>query len=231
MSQLDVVILFIYLITVTIILMRVFKSFDDVYKIEVVPEPHSIEDQLQEKNIQDLVGVKFDFENRYEFNKLETLSVSVTNKSQQHSIYVNWDDSSLTDFMGKSRRVVRVTPPGLSVDLFQPQAPSVIAPDRTLKEKITAEDVLEREGEGATLKIKSNPVIDIFKLQKGNKAEKKLYTDFTDFDKPLKLYMKLVMQLFDADYNGGGYRPYYLFVTFRLQQLPWYAGLPWNPKR
>lgn len=237
MTQFDVLVLVIYLIVVTIVLLRVFRSLNDVYQITVDDTPPnnqpSLKTQLEKQNLQDQVEIKFGFDNRYEYNKLDRIPIEIINKSE-HNIYVDWDECSLTDFVGKSRRVIR-PPTDIAVTLFPTQAASAVAPGKALKEKLTTEDVLKREDDN-NVTIKSQPVVDVSKLKGGSKPEKALYTDFHEFGNPIYLYMRLVFRVFDPtsqrdDRDDKNYRFHSLVATFRLQKLPWYAGLPFNPKR
>lgn len=229
MSQLDFVILFIYLITVTYVFLQMYKSLNDMYSVKAEPKK-PLDEQLREDKFQDnLIEIKFPFDNRYEYGKLIRIPIEITNKSTEKPIYAKWDKSSITDFLGKSRRVVRV-PASLTLDLIQDQAPSVIAPEKTLKEKLSAEDVFVREEE--KVQIKEEPFIDFKKLkEKGNKAEKKKFVDFHEFYIPLPITLKLTLALYDPTFRGGDYRSCYLEFTLNFKKLPWYAGLPWNPMR
>lgn len=231
MSQLDIVILVIYLICVAIIFVRIFDSLNDVYSVKLDDKKtKTLNEQFEEQNFQaDLIEIKFPFDNRYEYKKLIRIPVEITNKSTQQSIYAQWDKSSVTDFLKRSRRVVRV-PSSLTLDLIQNQAPSVIAPEKTLKEKLNAEDAFEREPDKVT--IVEKPIVDFEKLKaSSSKPEKQKYTDFHDFRNPLPLELKLTLLFFDPAAGGDGYRPCYLQFTFEFQKRPWYAGLPFNPPR
>jgi hypothetical protein len=227
MSQLDFLILFIYLITVIYVFLQMYKSLNDMYSVKAEPAD-PLDQQLRSQNFQDdLVEIKFPFDNRYEYGKLIRIPIEIKNNSPQ-PIYAKWDNSSITDFLGKSRRVLRV-PASLTLDLLQDQAPSVIAPEKTLKEKLSAEDVFVREEEN--VKITEKPFIDFSALKKGSKPEKKKYVDFHEFNIVLPIDLKLTLSLFDPVFRGGDYRLCYLRYTLNFRKLPWYSGLPWNPPR
>lgn len=172
MRAIDPIILTIYLVCITLALFKIVGSFNDEYTASLDDE--TLKQQLADHNLQDVVGVGFDFDKRYEFgkdDKLRQFKVKVTNKSQTHSIYIDWDCCTMTDLQGRSRRVTRLVP-GTTLDLFQNQVFSTVAPGAALKEVITAEDVLKRKEPSDTdsavaLEMEvSKPLLDFEALKK-----------------------------------------------------------------
>lgn len=228
--DLNLFIVAVYLIAVALVFGWMFRSLNDMFEIKLHPDQQpSPQKQMEDKALTDVVEVKFDFDNRYEFDKFSNFGLNITNKSP-FLIYVDWDKSSVTDFGGgRSRRVIRLAP-GVTLDLLQPQAASVVAPDRTLKEKFTAEDVLKRKSDGG--QMEDEPVINIKKLKESPKPQdKETYRDFVDGLKHLEIFMKLTLQVFDPQSLTAEYRSVSLDYRFLLRKLPWYVGLPWNPKK
>jgi hypothetical protein len=165
-------------------------------------------------------------------DKFKQFGVNITNKSKNYSIYVDWDYCALTDLMGRSRRVTRLVP-GSTLDLFQVQAFSSVAPGSTLKETVTAEDVLKRnesKDSPVALKIEvDKPLLDFDALEKAKDPEKKRLTRFKERLDPLEIYFELAFRFV----GSGSMRdsdPRQLHCRLILNKLPWKAGLPWNPR-
>ncbi|MBW4518417.1 MAG: hypothetical protein KME16_01620 [Scytolyngbya sp. HA4215-MV1] len=230
--DLNLFIVAVYLIVVALVFGWMFRSLNDMFEIKLDPsyEP-SPEKQMEDQNLTNVAEVKFEFDNRYEFDKFKSFSLNVKNLTT-YLMYVDWDKSTVTDFGGgRSRRVIRLAP-GVTLDLLQPQASSAISPGRTLKEKFTAEDVLQRKSESGQMEeIADQPVIDIKKLEKGSPANKEDYRDFVDGLKPLYVYVKLAMRVFNPPHDMNEHRSVNLEYRFVMKKLPWYVGLPWNPKK
>ncbi|NJR51019.1 MAG: hypothetical protein HC780_17020 [Leptolyngbyaceae cyanobacterium CSU_1_3] len=173
--------------------------------------------------------VSFKFDTHYEFDKLKQLAISIENKSQDRPIYVDWDYCSLTDLDKRSRRVTRL-PPGTTLDLFQNQVFSVIAPGKTLKETIAAEDMLTRKGEDGGMEV-TKTVIDLSKPDsKKPDAVKKRYKEFVEGKIQLHFSLYLALRLAGTNASPTGDRTQVL-CNFTLTKLNWTAGLPWNPRK
>jgi hypothetical protein len=225
------------------------QSFNDEYSIDDKTLKASIKTNLEEQNLQDLVDIGLRFEKRYEFakkNLLKQLSISITNKSgseanpHKHAVYVDWDYCTLTDLEGRARRVARLNP-GTTIDLSQDQVFSTIAPGTTLKEVITAEDILARKGERKDDKLPTEspvnleveitkPLIDLAPAKPSDPLKKRL-KQFKDRkpDSDLSFLLDLVFRVVgpDTPLSGTSYR---IPCKFTLKKLSWQAGLPWNPK-
>ncbi len=151
------------------------ESIDDQIKFEY--QKKDVDQQLQEQNIQDHVGISFKFKPSNSLEDVKELSISIENKSDNVAVYVDWDNSSLVvEHSKQSRRVIRKSP-DLTRDLAVPQSPSLIAPKKTLSETVTAEDVFERDQVAGTYSPKK-PIVNIIALQKSPvKAQNILYAD------------------------------------------------------
>lgn len=231
MNPVDPIILTAYLLCIAYFLWRIIKSFDDEFSIRV--DEDALKNLLSEKKLddeqklEDVIGISFKFDKRYEFDKLKQLEIHITNKSNNHSIYVDWDYSTLTDLGGRSRRVTRLMP-GVTTDLFQTQVFSTVTPNTTLKEKITAEDLLQRKQE----KEKDSPLNLVFEVNKpliDFKADKKKYEKFMQRAIELEFFLNLAFRLVGPTRALGGER-FYVLCKFILNKYPWTVGLPWNPK-
>lgn len=226
LTDLDVLILAVYLISVSYVLYQAVQSLDD--QITVRFNQESFNQQLQDRDLQDLLSVQFKFDNRYKFDQLKELAISVQAKSKDCPIYVDWDRCSLGDFDGRSRRVIRLTP-DMQLDLSQPQVFSPIAPGNTLKEKITVEDIL-RPKLGGGLEI-GTPLIDINKLSKGSEQQKRLFSNFMSHRISLHFSLRLALRILDVRDGIGGDRIHVLSCEFTVSKVPWTDALPFNPKK
>lgn len=218
MNFTDPIILTAYLLCIAYCIYRIINAFNDEFT--VTPDEQAINDQLAEQGLQDVIGISFDFKKQYEFDKLTEIAVKISNKSSSHSVYVDWDYSALTDLDNRARRVTRL-PPGTTLDLFQNQVFSTIAPKTTLKEKITAEDLLERKGVPSIDFKVEKPLVDPKKLKKNGKFMKR-YVE-------LELFLELAFRVSGPARTLNGDRAHVL-CRLILKKLPWQAGLPWNPK-
>lgn len=229
----QLIIFTIYLLCIGYFLYRIVKAFNDEYTIRL--DENRLKQQLENLSLQGILGVSFKFEKRYEFDKLKQLAIIISNHSDSHSIYVDWDYCALTDFEGRSRRVTRLMP-GSTLDLFQEQVFSPIAPNTTLKETITAEDVLKRKDTDTKLPVAlelevAKVLVDIPALNhpKGPDANKRRYARFMQQKQDLEFFLELALRLVGPVRTLGGDRVHIL-CRFALTKLPWTAGLPWNPK-
>lgn len=224
MNATDPILLVTYLLFIAYFLYRMVQAFNDEYSVRV--DQAMLKHQLEAHKLQDIVNIGFGFAGKYEFNKLKQFSVSITNKSPNMPIYVDWDYCTMTDFSGRSRRVTRLVP-GRTIDLSQEQVFSTIAPNTTLKEFITAEDVLKR-GEGA--KDKSAPValeIEVAQpLVDPSKVDAKRKTRFMRGKQHLEFFLELALRHPDSPWDAERSR---ILCKFMLTKLPWTAGLPWAP--
>jgi hypothetical protein len=253
MNSYDPLILTAYFLCLAYFIYKIISAFNDEFAIELLKENNQNDDadpvqkegglkqELESKNLQDALDIGFGFDKRYEFDKLKELSISINNKSSDCSIYVDWDCSAIIGSgigdLEKARRTTRLMP-GTTLDLFQDQVFSAVAPKTTLKEKITAEDILQRKGESKDNKLdKAAPqnlelVIakPLFDLKPDAKPEvKKRYDRFMRRKQKLAFSLDLGLRLVGPDRSLGGDR-LRIRCKFILTKLPWTSGLPWNPK-
>lgn len=238
MNNLNLLLLAIYFICVIYVLYQAIESLDDKFTVQL--NFNALKEEIQSNNLQDFIGIRFNFERRYKLDELKRLAISIENKSDQYSVYVDWDNSSITDLSGRSRRMVRLTP-GMMIDLSQPQIFSLIAPQQTLKELLTAEDVLKRKSEAGALDI-AGLLIDIPRLERGAPLDRKRYAEFIDLKTALFFSLRLALRWselgpFDRPFDRAAPRDavalppdYRVYVNcqFEIKKLPWTDALPWN---
>ncbi len=229
MSEINYVLLAVYFLCVTYVLLKIANSFNDEFTIRL--DQANLDQQIENFKLKDTIEVKFKFDSRYEFHKLDKLAITVGNKSSEFPVYVDWDQSSLTDLDGRSRRVTRLVP-GNTLDLFQNQVFSVVAPSRSLQEGIVAEDMLARKGDDGVVAIgEGKTIIDMKEPdKKAPDAKKKRYREFMDSKINYEFYLDLVMRIVTSSEEPGGFRTS-LRCKFIMGKLDWQAGLPWNPKK
>jgi hypothetical protein len=235
-EQLDLIIVTVYLISVTYVLYQAYSSLAD--RTTVKFDNDALEQQLEKSNLKEIVDIKFGFQDkdRFDFdNQPKELFIIVINKSSDTSIYVHWDRSTLTDYEGRSRRVIRLTS-DKKPDLFQHQAFSPVTPQRSLKERITAEDLLKPDATNSVLEP-SGPLIDIRDLQKRfpNKKTpqtiKELYAKFITMKEPLKLSLGLVLQFTEEKVDkipAQHERWHTLNCDFSIRKMPRTDYLPFK---
>ncbi len=229
----DLLILIAYATCMIAAITRIINSFNDEYAVRL--DEDALKQNLTDQNLQDLVGVSFGFDKRYEFgknDKLKKFGVNITNKSKTHSIYVDWDYCTMTDLGNKARRVTRIVP-GNAIDLTQPQVFSAIAPETTLKETITVEDVLKRNNKDDKVSVAleidvDKPLLNFEGLLKGKDPEKKKYTRFVATLQTLEFFLVLTVRVVGPARSSTDHA--LIRCRFILQKLPWQAGLPWNPR-
>ncbi len=220
-------VLMVYLICVAYVFYEMVKSIDDQIRFEA--DASTVKQKLEDLNLQDKIEVSFRMKDRYEIDDLKEMSLIVKNKSNVNTVYIHWDNCSFIGFDGRSRRVIWLTPTQVR-DLAVPQIESVIAPGQTLKEQITTADVMERDAEKGTYKA-TKPLVDISGLQKGLKAQRKMYNGFMKMNLTFNFSLRLVVKLFVISGEEDRQPFYVVEFPFTVRKLPWTYALPWNQKR
>ncbi len=124
----------VYLIIVTYVFYKAYQSLEN--KITVELDSESLNQELVINDLKDLVEIDFrKMRPSYQFDELKTLMISIKNKSDIATIRVNWDESSISDYEGNVRRVIRVTK-GLA-EVPQKQVPSIIVSSQKITEELS----------------------------------------------------------------------------------------------
>lgn len=228
----NLVVLTVYIIGVSYVFNRMVESIDDQIKFEL--NKAVVDEQLKEQNLLDKIGISVKFKALYPIDDLKDLSLSIENKSENIALYVDWDNSSIVvEHTKQSRRVIRKSP-DLTRDLAVPQSPSLIAPQKTLSETVTAEDVFERDPVSGTYSAKK-PIVNITSLSKGSADQKKLYNDFMNEKKELEFSLQLVLRISEVRVGlspGVNVPPMCIInCPFTIKKLPWTYALPWKKKK
>ncbi len=229
-----------FFIIVAYILYRATNSVQDKAIIKL--DNDSLSKQLA--NLKDTVSMAIGLLPQYKLDQLSQLTVIIENKSSTYNVVVDWDQCALTDLEGRARRVIRVFP-GMTSDLFQSQAISIIPSGQKLRENITAEDSLKRESDDS-LKITS-PLFDLNKLKNGRPPQKKMYREYMNRSKPLEFYLQMVLRLVESTNASPidplpGTKPSYdtrtaatgvhtaVTAHFTIEKQPWLDAVSWRPK-
>jgi len=221
----DILLILIFFAAVAIVLNSALNSLDQQFRVKVGTA--EMAQQLSEVGLDAIIGIACKFKGRYAFDALKEIGLEIENKSTNYIVYVDWDHSALTDFGGRSRRVVR-KPPDMMPDLWQFQPFSAVDIGKTLEESITAEDVLKLDPESGRYKI-SQAVADVAGLGTGNKKQKALYKSFDMGKVKLEFSLRLAVRAIEPRQNLMINRAY-IRCPFTLEKLPWTAQLPWNQK-
>ena len=209
MNSSSLLILTIYLLCLAYIFQRMIQDLAQLFTIEL--NQKSLNAQLKAQKLKESIEINFEIADRYKFDQLRKLSIGIINKSNSQSFYIDWEQSTLADFTGRSRRVVRLIP-GMIIDLSQPQVFSVIAPYQTLKEELTVEDTLiSREGE--FLEIGS----PLFKPEDLKEA----------FQGGDKFTLRLILRLVNPSFRKNEYL-YVLSCEFKIKKIPWKRAIYWQ---
>lgn len=223
MNTEDPILLTVYLLFISYFISKIIGDFNDEFTIKLADD--EVKSQLEQQKLQDTIAISFRFDKQYEFAKLDRLNININNKSDNDSVYVDWDCSVFTDLNGRSRRVTRL-PPGTTLDLFQDQVFSTVGPKMTLREQITAEDLLERKGDAQDFKV-TKPILDL-KPKKPSDALREKLGRFMKRRGDLEFFLELAIRVVGPDRALAGDRAF-IMCKFVLKKLPWQAGLPWNP--
>lgn len=133
MDSRNLLIFTVYLIVVIYVFYQAYKSLDN--QIVISTDSDYLNRQLEEQNLKEIVDIKFKFKPRYRLDELTKLMINIKNISQEETIRVDWDESSITDFDNVTGRVIRLAP-GMT-DVPQNQAISIIVPGRMIEEELS----------------------------------------------------------------------------------------------
>jgi hypothetical protein len=205
MTELDLLILTIYVLTVVYVLYQMIDSLEAKTTIQF--DRAAFDRQLEERDLKGLLDIKFSLSDRYDYTQPKALSLTLLNQSHHAVIYVDWDRSSLTDHTGRSRRVIRLAPG--REDLFQPQMSSTVTPGSSLNATVTAEDLLKPDEKGTL--VPTAAIVDAKKA-------------------PLQFALYLAFRISNLASDKGSDYFYTVACPFEMAPVPWQDALPFNPK-
>ncbi len=141
----------VYILSLLYVFSRITEDLDNFIAIEF--DRDSFNEQLEKQEIADALDIDFSFSSLYRPDAIKDLCLTIANKSEHKSMYINWEQCTLTDFYGQSRRVIRLIP-GMDLDLSQVQVFGVAAPGQSLTEQVVAEESLKRNSDGILSVVK-----------------------------------------------------------------------------
>jgi hypothetical protein len=197
MDSRNLLIFTVYLIIVSYVLYQAYKALGNQVVIDT--DYSSLNQQLEEQEIKELIDIKFKFKDRYKLDELTKMMISIKNTSQEDTIRVDWDESSITDFDKVTGRVIRLAT-GMT-NIPQSQAVSIIVPGRIIQEELSDDkSIISPLFKPAKIKeasIKNNPFyLRLFLTISNPTGAKRSYTLRCKFiPKPLGLAKALSIEL------------------------------------
>jgi hypothetical protein len=197
MDSRNLLIFTVYLIIVSYVLYQAYKALGNQVVIDT--DYSSLNQQLEEQEIKKLIDIKFKFQDRYKLDELTKLMISIKNTSQEDTIRVDWDESSITDFDKVTGRVIRLAT-GMT-NIPQSQAVSIIVPGRIIQEELSDDkSIISPLFKPAKIKeasVKNNPFyLRLFLTISSPTGAKRSYTLRCKFiPKPLHFAKALSLEL------------------------------------
>jgi hypothetical protein len=207
MTEQDLLILVIYILSLVFVYNNALDSLKGIISVEF--DAAFMQEQITTQELGGLVAIRGDVSGKV-IGDIKEVSLTIENKSSERFLYVIWDQSVINDFGKRSRRVIRLLP-GTTLDLMQPQAYSTIAPGQTLKEKITAEDVLQRNKDTQALEI-GKPLFSGGNFSGGG----------------AKFLVILILQSSNPEVSLE--KPHLLMCQFKIVKTSWIKAVTWKPR-
>lgn len=255
----DWIVVVLFLITVAYVINQAISYVEQQATVKFQDE--DFKKQLKEKTLDgtplsDLINITFRIDpSRYKFSfdradqdeQPKSLIMTVINisKAKDVNVYIDWDKSSITNYVTASRRLIRLSlAERLNTTSLPPssQVPTPIAPGNTVTVRITGEDMLELKEDDKGKFLQPNvPILSPFKLQQDIDNKKlprdirdkreKLKLDFEEWRKPLEFSVRLMLRIADLSQNKTSEYQYSLLLKFTVSRVLWRHVLPWNPKK
>ncbi len=207
MTEQDLLILVIYILSLVFVYNNAVDSLKGIISVEF--DAAFLQEQITTQELGGLVAIKGDVSGKA-ITDVKDVFLSIENKSLENFLYVIWDQCVINDFSKRSRRVIRLYP-GTTIDLMQPQAYSAIAPGQTLRERITAEDVLQRNKDTQALEI-----------------GRPLFGGGNFSGEGAKFLVILVLQASTPGLSLE--KPHLLMCQFKIVKTSWIKAVAWKPK-
>lgn len=146
MASFDLLILIVYVTCMVYVLYKARQSVIDAKiarreearagKVLVIPNQEILNQELERQllplNLSDRIQLSLGNRIIVEGDRLDRLSLTIANRTTTYAIYLNWQESTLTDLRSQSRSLARITPnQGLS------QTTSMVPPAQRFRESVT----------------------------------------------------------------------------------------------
>ena len=229
MNQTDLIILVVYLLVITYVIYQAINSLEAQTIIRF--DRAALEQVLKQEKIADIslnnfIDISFSTQGRFKFSEQPaTLGAIIQNRSNTATVTIDWDNSSITNHIGRVRRVIRLVPNLQPSDLSEPQVKSTIPPSRSLQVTLVPEDIL-KPNDDKTGVVPKGAIVSMAEVEK----DKGTYAKFIDRQTALQFTLRLLFQIINV--TDGAKREYWCFVpcTFVIEKIPLMDYLPWNPR-
>lgn len=146
MASFDLLILIVYITFMVYVLYKARRSVIEAKiarreearagKVMVIPKQEILNQELERQlvplNLSDRIQLSLGNRIIVEGDRLDRLTLTIANRTTTYAIYINWQESTLTDLRSQSRSLARITPnQGLS------QATSMVPPAQRFRESLT----------------------------------------------------------------------------------------------
>ncbi|HEY9699814.1 MAG TPA: hypothetical protein V6D10_21325 [Trichocoleus sp.] len=229
MNQTDLIILVVYLISITYVIYQAINSLEErtVIRFDQAALAQFLEqEKIADVSLNNFIDISFGIQGRYKFSQQPaTLGTIIQNKSRTATVSIDWDNSSITNHAGRVRRVIRLTPGLQPSDLSEPQVKSTIPPSRNLQATLVPEDLLKPNADNTGV-VTNGAIVSMAEVEK----DKGTYAKFRERQTALQFSLRLLFQIINV--TDGAKREYWCFVpcTFVIEKISQMDYLPWNPK-
>ncbi|WP_088891705.1 hypothetical protein [Leptolyngbya ohadii] len=229
MNQTDLIILTVYLISITYVIYQAINSLEAQTIIKF--EKGALTQVLSEETIADqplsqFLDINFSFKGRYGFSSQPaTITGVIANKSATATIAIDWDSSSITNFAGKVRRVIHLIPDLTPDSLSEPQIKSTIPPGRSLQATLAPEDLVKPNDDRTTL-VAKGAIVDLGQVEKADAGR---FALFNEREANLQFTLRLLFQIINI--ADGAKREYWAYVPclFTIEKASLMEYFPWLP--
>jgi hypothetical protein len=136
MDSTNLLILTAYLIIVALVFNQAYKTLEDKFVVKF--DEDALQKELEQKELKEVLEVKFKLSDSYAAGDLKNLSPSIKNIAKECTIFVDWDQCSLRGVDEGTRRVIRVVSDDME-EVPQSQAKTIIRPGETFEAKVSDE--------------------------------------------------------------------------------------------
>jgi hypothetical protein len=210
-AERNLLFLTLYLLCIAYIFYQMYDILSQLITVEF--DQDFLNTQLQQQNLTDTLEISFQFRQVYHPDELQKFLIRIKNKSEDCTLYIDWDQNIIVDLEARSRRVLRISP-GVTLDFSKAQVFSIIAPSQVLEETLTTEATLTRNDDEA-LEI-TDPLFPPKAVQQAVYEEK-----------PFTLRLLLQVSPLASGLTGG--RLHALECRFFLNKPTWRQSLGWKP--
>ncbi|MFW6358200.1 MAG: hypothetical protein ACOC0N_03155 [Chroococcales cyanobacterium] len=212
MDEGNLLILTIYFIIVSYVFYSMYDALDQLISIEV--NQGFIKEQLEKQNLQDSLEISFKFKDQYKPENFADIPIKGINKTDMYSLYLDWEQMSLTDLNGRSHRVIRLIP-GMKLQLSQPQVFTIVAPGQIVEEKLTLESSLEATEHGFKI---AKPLFDAKKLRQAAEQQK-------------RFSLRVMIQFAQMTAGKRETQLHIIVCEFIIKKTPWQKAIAWKPNK